>query len=163
MSANTSRTRLLLRAIVFGGLAGAIIEMVFVLPIQAMLGTSPVAVFQFIAMGVLGKAAFAGGAATVALGIFLHGLISLIAAGVFLFAALRWRIARSHPAISGMLFGIAAYVVMTYMVLPLTPIGFMPPNSILLVALSIGVHIFAFGLPIALVVASRRYGIGALP
>jgi hypothetical protein len=133
------------------GLAAAVIEMVFVLPIQGKLGASPVVVFQSIASGALGKAAFAGGLSTAALGVGVHVLISLVAAAVFVFAAGRWDILLRRPFASGVCYGVAVYLVMNFVVIPLSTIGFSLPKSLGLFALSFGVHLFAFGLPIALV------------
>jgi len=56
--------------------------MVFVLPIQEFLGASPVVVFQSIASGALGEAAFHEGLAAAGLGLGVHLFISLVAAGV---------------------------------------------------------------------------------
>lgn len=139
----------LLRIGLIAGLFGAAVEMVPVLPIQMALGNSPMVMFQGIAAGALGKAAFAGGAGTALLGVFFHILISVVAAIGFVFFAQqrRWLIAR--PFWGGMALGLAAYLVMTFIVLPLSHIGFrLPPNpAIWLVSFSI--HLFAFGWPIA--------------
>ena len=72
------------------GIAAAVIEMVVVLPIQEFLGASPVVVFQSIASGALGKAAFHEGLAAAGLGVGVHLFISLVAAGVYVLGALRW-------------------------------------------------------------------------
>ncbi len=133
------------------GLVAAVTEMVFVLPIQHLLGNSPVVVFQGIAFGWLGKAAFKGGLSAALLGVGIHVFVSVVAAGLFAFAAQHLAFLRERPAASGMLYGIACYVVMTFIVIPLSAIGFHPPRSLFLAGLSLAIHIFAFGLPIALV------------
>lgn len=125
--------------------------MIFVLPIQAALGASPVVEFQSIAMGALGRAAFQQGLGSAALGLFVHLLISVAAAGIFLMAAM-WRpVLIRRPVTSGIVFGLLAYLVMNFVVIPLSAIGFHLPKSAFLGALSLAVHLFAFGLPIALV------------
>ncbi|HEX4742137.1 MAG TPA: hypothetical protein VH353_12460, partial [Caulobacteraceae bacterium] len=64
-------------ALVAGGV-GAVVEMIFVLPIQQFgLHHSPAVVLQSIAMGAQGQAAFRGGAASVALGVGIHILVSV--------------------------------------------------------------------------------------
>lgn len=135
------------------GLAGAAIEMVPVLPIQAALGNSPEIVFQSIAAGALGEAAYAGGIDTILLGLFFHVLISVVAAAIYVLAARQrtWLIAR--PFLGGMLLGAAAYVVMNFIVVPLSPIGFRLPKSFGLWLLSFSIHLVAFGLPIAWIVS----------
>jgi len=87
-STSTSHIRRhsLLRSIVLGGLiigiADAIIYHWFV---SSVLGGYPlISVFQFIASGVLGESAFAGGIATALLGVLFHYTISIVIAGVFI-------------------------------------------------------------------------------
>ena len=75
---------------VLAGLCAAIVEMVFVLPIQAMLGASPIVVFQSIAAGFLGRAAFHDGLYAAIIGVAVHVLVSLVAATGFVLAATRW-------------------------------------------------------------------------
>ena len=56
----------------------------------AVRGISPDRVFQYIASGILGRAAFEGGAATIAFGLLLHFIVALGAASVFVLAR-AWR------------------------------------------------------------------------
>jgi uncharacterized membrane protein YagU involved in acid resistance len=133
--------------------------MLLVLPIQYKLGATPDVVFQSIASGALGKRAFHDGLYAVVLGIGFHVFISLCAAAAFLFIAMRWSVVRRHWALSGMLYGVFVYVVMTFVVIPLSAIGFAMPRSLGRFLMSFSIHIFAFGLPIALVCRFfvRRY------
>lgn len=131
------------------GIGAAVVEMIFVLPIQQYLGASPLVVFQSIASGALGRAAFEQGLPAAALGVGIHLLISVLAAGVFVFAAQRWPPLLRKALISGMLYGVLVYLFMSFAVVPLSQIGFRPPKSVLLMLTSLAVHIFAFGLPIA--------------
>ncbi len=140
-----------LRVAILAGLAAAIVEMAFVLPIQQYLGASPLVVFQSIAAGALGKSAFSEGLPAAALGVAVHLLISLVSAGAFVGAALRWPLLLRRPWLSGMLYGVAVYLVMTFVVLPLSAIGFRLPKSLPLWTLSFSIHLFAFAVPIALV------------
>jgi len=140
-----------LRVALAAGLAAAVIEMAFVLPIQQYLGNSPVVVFQSIAAGALGAAAFSGGLGTAALGVAVHLLISLVAALLFVFAALRFPVLRQRAWLSAMLYGVLVYLVMTFVVVPLSAIGFRLPKSLPLWSLSFSIHLFAFALPITLV------------
>jgi hypothetical protein len=140
------------------GLAAALIEMLFVLPIQAYLGASPLVVFQSIASGALGAAAFRGGLAAAALGGAVHVLISVVAALVFVLAALRWRRLQRRPAVSAVVYGGLLYLFMTLIVIPLSAIGFRPPRSLFLMLVSIAIHMFAFALPITLLVGARLRG-----
>lgn len=150
--------------ILAAGLLAAVTEMLFVLPIQYQLGTDPSLVFQSIASGALGKQAFHAGLCAIALGISFHVFISICAAAAFLVIAVRWPVVRRHWAMSGMLYGILVYVVMTFVVIPLSAIGFSMPRSFGRFLMSFTIHIFAFGLPIAWVcqLFFRRYQNGQL-
>ena len=136
------------------GLSAAVIEMIFVLPFRYWLvGATPATVFQFIASGALGRRAFEGGSYSVLLGIGAHTLISIVSAAVFAIAALRWNWLRRHVVLSGSACGIVAFLVMSFIVLPLSAIGLSLPRSPALFALSLSIHMFAFGVPIAVVCA----------
>jgi len=50
-----------------------------------------------------------------------------------------------------MVYGVVDYAVMSFVVVPLSAIGFSPPKSLELVWLSLAAHVFTFGLPISLV------------
>ena len=142
-----------LRVAIAAGIAAAAIEMVFVLPIQDFLGASPLVVFQSIASGALGKAAFQQGLAAAALGLGIHLLISIVAAGLYVLGAQRWPALLRRAAVCGMAYGVLVYLIMTFVVVPLSAIGFRPPKSLILMLTSLAVHVFAFGLPIALIVS----------
>jgi uncharacterized membrane protein YagU involved in acid resistance len=142
---------------VFAGGVAAAVEMMIVLPVQGALGANPEQVFQGIAAGALGvRAAFRGGAPAAALGVAVHLVVSIVAAGLYAWAAVRWPTLARRPLIWGPLYGVACYVVMNLIVIPLSRIGFAPPPSFALWCASFGVHLFFFGLPIALVVAIWR-------
>ncbi len=139
-----------IRTSLLAGLAAATSEMIFVLPIQAALGTSKILIFQSIARGVLGRAAFSDGFASAALGLFVHVLVSVVTAAIYLYAAVRRPALIRRPFLSGMAVGIVAYLVMNFVVIPLSAIGFHLPKSVFLGLVSFAIHLFAFGLPIAL-------------
>jgi uncharacterized membrane protein YagU involved in acid resistance len=140
-----------LRIILLAGSGAAVVEMIPVLTIQNALGVPPQRVFQAIASGLLGRGAFAGGAGTVWLGVFLHVVISWLAAAVFVAAALRWPQAARKTLLSGTVFGVGCYVTMSYVVLPLSAVAFPPTRELKMMAMSLAVHVLAFGLPIAAV------------
>jgi hypothetical protein len=142
-------------AITAAGLGAALIEMVFVLPIQTKLGNSPQVVFQSIAAGLLGRGAFQGGIPAAALGAVIHLVVSLVAAKVYILAAWRWDdVLLRRPVVCGLVFGVVVYVVMTFVVIPLSALGFTPPRSLPLLWASLATHILAFGLPIGLVASA---------
>ena len=115
---------------------------------------TPVRVLQFIASGVLGADSFSGGAKTAILGLALHFLIATVAAAVFYFASRKWLFLVEQPILAGLLYGIPVYLVMNFLVLPLSQVAQRAqPMSARIVNLVI--LMFCIGLPIALIV--RRF------
>jgi hypothetical protein len=74
----------LLRSTLIGGLIiGTADLIIYHWFVSSVLGGFPLSsVFQYIASGVLGVSAFAGGIATALLGVLFHYLISIVIAGV---------------------------------------------------------------------------------
>jgi hypothetical protein len=108
-------------AILAGGLGAGTIDLLFACTFNAVHGgIAPLRVVQFIASGVLGRAAFAGGLATGVLGIVLHYTILLVAAALFVAVARRQRWLAAHPLAAGVGCGLAIYTVMHLVVLPLS-------------------------------------------
>lgn len=141
----------IVRTALIAGACAAVIEMIPILTIQSALGVSPLRVFQSIASGLLGRDAYAGGAATAWLGAALHLFISLVAAAVYVMVAVRWSSFARRPLLAGSAFGVACYAVMSYLVLPLSAVAFPRASDLRMIAMSLGIHVAAFGWPIALV------------
>jgi hypothetical protein len=139
------------RTALIAGLTGALVELIPILFIQNLLGVSVTQVFQSIASGIEGASAYHRGLASAMLGLGLHLFISTIAAGLFAATSVKLPILRARPVAAGLLFGIGAYVLMSYIVLPLSAVAFPPATDLRLIATSLAVHMLAFGLPIALV------------
>jgi len=143
------------RAIVAGGLAAGLLDLVDALVAYKLaFGMSPVVIYQFVASGLLGKAAYAGGPAMALLGLAIHFLIAFTAAAVFVLASERLPQLRRDAVGWGLAFGLAVFAVMTFVVIPLSRIGASTPPLPLLVNGVLG-HAFLVGLPIAL--AARRF------
>jgi hypothetical protein len=117
-------------------------------------GVSPAAVLRFVASGLLGPAAFTGGAKTAAIGLALHFLIATGATIVFYLASRKFLFLIDKPVHFGLLYGVAVYLFMNFVVLPLSlvPRGPMTVSGFIIGLLTI---MFCVGLPIALIV--RRY------
>jgi hypothetical protein len=146
------------RAGLIAGIAAAVVEMIPVLLIQGlMLHVSPVRIFQSIASGLMGKAAYAGGIGSALLGGLVHTAISLVAGLIFAFAANLWRMLLARPVLAGLGYGIIVYIVMSYLVLPLSAVAFKPATNPALIAMSVTIHMVAFALPISLI-CWRRLG-----
>jgi hypothetical protein len=117
-------------------------------------GVGPVRVMQSVASGVLGAASFTGGAKTAVLGVALHFLIATVATAVFYFTSRKLRLLVERPILFGLLYGVAVYVFMNFVVVPLSAV---PPRPATLSGRIIGLLIimFCIGLPIAVIV--RRF------
>jgi hypothetical protein len=139
------------RAVAWGALVVGSLDALDAIVFFGLRGVQPLRIFQSIASGLLGRAAFQGGAATAALGIALHFFIAAGIVVTFYLASRRLRWLLRHPVIIGLLYGIVVYGVMNYVVLPLSAAGrgsFSMPvfvNGLL-------IHAFGVGVPTALFV-----------
>ena len=111
---------------------------------------------QFVASGLLGQAAFQGGAAAAALGLALHFLIAFTLVTVFYVASQRLLFLRRYAVASGILYGLVVYAVMNLVVLPLSAAR--PRHSLTGDLIQVGIHMFIIGLPTALLL--RRFSGG---
>lgn len=117
-------------------------------------GVAPTRILQGIASGVLGRRAFDMGNQSALLGLFFHFFIAFSATTVFLFASRKLPLA-SRPFLYGSLFGIALYIVMNYVVLPLSKIGLRPTPPLIPLINGVAALIVCIGIPLALI--ARRY------
>jgi hypothetical protein len=87
---------------------------------------SPVRILEFIAGGVLGKTALAGGAEVTLLGLLLQWLMAISIAAIYVTAG-RWLpYLRSRWAFFGLCYGVGIFIVMNYIVVPLSAWHRMP-------------------------------------
>ncbi len=137
--------------ILYGGLVAGVLDITYALTFSALRGVTTTQVLQFVASGLIGRAAFGGGRATAALGLLLHFLIALLIAAIYYGASLRLPTLLRRPLLWGPLFGVAAYFVMNYVVVPLSATP-KPSSPFSLASFVSGllVHAFFIGLPIAL-------------
>ena len=137
--------------IVSAGLIAGTLDMVYACAFWALKAGIPSRrIFQSVAAGVLGPASFEGGFATAALGLSLHYFIATMMALVYYLAAGRSAMLVRRPVLMGASYGLFLYVVMNYLVVPLSAAGSSSKDP-LWVTLSILVHMFLIGVPIALV------------
>jgi hypothetical protein len=119
-------------------------------------GVAPIRILQSIASGLLGRASFSGGWRTGALGLALHFFIAFVVVLVFLLASRQLPVLRRHAVAAGLLYGIAVYLTMQFVVVPAsaaaggTPAWPVALNGVL-------IHMFGVGLPAAL--AARAAGV----
>lgn len=143
-----------IQTILLGGLAAGVLDIADAIIFTLIRGGSPARMLQGIASGLLGQGAFQGGSATAALGLFLHFVIATGATAVFVAVSLRVPALLKRPFVWGPLYGLVVYVVMRFVVLPLSLIRMQPFAVNIGFANQIFAHVFLVGIPIV-VVASR--------
>jgi uncharacterized membrane protein YagU involved in acid resistance len=141
-----------LRAILAGGLIGGAFDITYACGVWAFRGISPIRVGQSVAAGLLGRdAAVAGGVPTGLLGFALHFGMALVMAAVYYAAATQIPLLVRRAVICGAAYGLGLYLVMNYVVLPLSAIGkHGGTGPLYLVVPEILVHMFLVGLTMAL-------------
>jgi hypothetical protein len=140
-------------AIATAGLIAGILDIASAFVIAELKGTGSIRMLQGIASGLLGPQSFEGGMATAGLGLAIHFLIAFTAASVFYVGTRQFSFLTRHVVASGLLYGIAVYVFMYWLVVPLVFVG--ARHSISRDVTAVIVHMVLIGLPIALVV--RRF------
>jgi hypothetical protein len=146
-----------LPAIVWGGFAAGVLD----LSAAFLRWGKPIRITQGIASGLIGPRAFQGGWATVALGTALHFGIAISAAAVYYAASRKLTFLTQRTILWGFLYGIAVYMFMSWIVLPLSAFPKSnAPFSMSSLAISLLTHMFCVGLPIALAVRRADLALG---
>jgi hypothetical protein len=138
--------------ILYGGLVVGILDMLFAFTFYGLiLGVKPLRIFQSVASGLLGRAAFEGGVKTFLLGLLLHFVVATCIATVYYVASLKLPFLIHQAVVSGLIYGMFAYLVMNYVVIPLSAIGpRSTPKRLSIFLTEIIGHAFLVGLPLAL-------------
>jgi len=137
-----------LAAVLFGGLVAGVLDALDAQIAFGLLGSTPLQIYQFVASGALGPGAFQGGLGTALLGLGFHFFIAFaLAAFFYLVTRLVPRVTQ-HWVAAGLLYGVGAYFVMSYIVLPHSAAPKSPFSWPLFFNGVIGHAIFV-GLPIA--------------
>lgn len=142
------------KAIVVGGLLGGAGDLLFAIAWAGINGMAPQKLLQVIASGWSGNAAFDGGWNTAAIGFASHFGIALVVAALFSMLATRMPALLERPLVAGIVLGIATFLVMRLIVLPLSAFPFPVKMFTLGAGLDLLSHMFLFGTPIAF---ARRY------
>ncbi|HYP07367.1 MAG TPA: hypothetical protein VER03_14135 [Bryobacteraceae bacterium] len=145
------------RAIAIGGLVSGVLDISAAITQYGLRGVPAARILQSVAAGLLGRAAYAGGAATAMLGLALHFVIAFGATAVYYSASRRMPLLTRHAVPAGMLYGMVVFFFMNRIVVPLSNFPGGGGAFNLQAALpQIAIHMLCVGLPIALAV--RRYG-----
>jgi hypothetical protein len=140
--------------ILAGGAIAGTLDIAFAFTFAGVHGASPLRVLQFIASGLLGRDSFAYGWWSGALGAVCHYTILTVAASLYLLASRRLTTLARHPFICGPLFGVAIYLVMNFIIVPLSAVQ-SRSHTLEGVVGDLASHLFFVGLPIALL--TRRH------
>jgi hypothetical protein len=137
------------RALLYGTLVVGILDLADAFVFFGLRGARPIRILQSIASGLLGRDAFSGGLGTAVLGAALHFFIAFMVVATFFLASRRIPILRRSPVWSGVIYGIAVYLVMNLVVLPLSAAG-RGSFSWPVVANGLIIHMLGVGLPTSL-------------
>ena len=140
-----------LRTIVAAWLTAGILDITSAFVIAEIKGTGSIRMLQGIASGLLGKRSFEGGLLTAGLGLSIHFFIALTAVMLFYLISRRFKFLIEHAIVVGLLYGIAVYLFMYWVVIPLVFPNAHPSLSRDVTAVL--VHMFLIGLPISLIVS----------
>jgi hypothetical protein len=141
------------RAIILAWLVVGVLDITSAFVIAAIRGTGSMRMLQGITSGLIGARSFQGGLATAACGLAIHFLIAFTVVTIFYLASRRITFLTQHAIISGILYGVAVYLFMYWIVIRLVFPNAHPSLSRDVTAVL--VHISLIGLPTALIV--RRY------
>jgi hypothetical protein len=144
-----------LRAIAWGGTACGILDAAATSLQLGLKGVKPLRVWQGVASGALGVAAFRQGWRSGGFGLILHFIIAFAAAAIFVAASYQVPFLVRAYLVSGPVYGIVVYLVMNAIVVPLSSKP-KRPNSTADVLIQLTIHILFVGLPISL--AASRFG-----
>lgn len=148
-------SRLLLPILAGGAVAGT-------LDITSAFLTWGWGVCRGIAAGLLGPGARQGGIGTWLLGLLLHFFIATTIAAVYCVSSRRLTFLREHFLVCAFFYGMAVWVVMNLVVLPLSAVHARGPYQLHNLIQGILSHIFLIALPIAFINAKLSHSSGPI-
>ena len=102
-----------------------------------------------VAGGLLGRQAVQEGIVPWILGVVLHYFIAISAAAIYCIASRKLEFLKDHWLVCGIFYGIAIFLVMNLVVLPLCAYHFTGPYQFRSLLQGLLVHMFIIGLPIS--------------
>jgi len=149
----TTRNSLLRSSVIAGLIIGTADVIIYHWFVTSVLGGIPlITLYQYIASGVLGESAFAGGIATALLGALFHFLFSIVIAGVFILSADRIPLLRRYVIPGSLLYGFGVFIVMNMIVTPLSATPPLPAPTTSQLIVDILNHLLVFGLLLGILV-----------
>jgi uncharacterized membrane protein YagU involved in acid resistance len=152
----TIANRSAIRGILTGAVIAGVLDATFAVIVDVVIlrAFSLLGVLQWIASGLLGKAAFEGGLATAALGVAIHFALAAVFAAFYYAVSTRIGALRTQAVTFGVTYGAAIWLLMDLVILPRSGAPLAPFDPVVFGAFLID-HMAFVGLPIALAV--KRY------
>jgi uncharacterized protein YacL len=127
--------------VLLGGLILGTTDLLFAISFWRIgYGVPATRVMQSVARGVLGTASFEGGVPTALLGAVLHYTIAIGMAATYYLVSRKFRMLTRWPIACGVAYGALLFLIMNFVVLPLSRVGMPRFDNVLWVALSIVMH-----------------------
>lgn len=145
--------RSLVRPIVIGTLIAGTLDILAAVGLTLIYGRDPMAMLRYVGSGPFPGAPDMGTAGSL-LGLAVHFTLMAIMVTIFVLAAARLRRLWQQPVLWGALYGLATYVVMNWIVVPLRFQTPLPPSTRAIIT-QLFCHIVLVGIPIALVAAKH--------
>ena len=106
--------------VISAGLLAGVLDIIDAFVFFGARGVKLIRIPQSIASGIMGDAAYSGGWTTFAVGLGLHFAIAVVMAFVFYLIASAVPLVRKALTVSGLVYGLGCWGVMTYLVLPVS-------------------------------------------
>jgi hypothetical protein len=145
--------RSLVRPILIGTLIAGTLDILAAITLTLIYGRDPMTMLRYVGSGPFPGATDMGTAGSF-LGLAVHFALMAIMVTIFVLAATRIRALWQKPVLWGFLYGLATYVVMNWLVVPLRFRTPLPPSTRAIVT-QLFCHIVLVGIPIALVTAKH--------
>lgn len=145
--------RSLARPILIGTLLAGTLDILAAIGLTLIYGRDPMGMLRYVASGPVPGAMDMGTAGSI-LGLIVHFALMTIMVTIFVLAAARLRQLWQKPVLWGFLYGLATYVVMNLVVVPLRWPERWPPSTTSILT-QLFCHIVLVGIPVALVAAKH--------
>ncbi|MEO8669749.1 MAG: hypothetical protein ABI411_00465 [Tahibacter sp.] len=145
-----------LRSAVWAGLLSGSLDLIYNFVFWGLsAGVVPTRILQAIGTGLFGRESYALGGTSALAGGLAHYFILTVASFLYIAASARSERLARHWIAGGMLFGVAIFFSMKYVIVPLSAATPFQPMSTVMLFVNITVHLLLVGLPIAWVTHYR--------
>lgn len=146
-----------IKTIALSGFVAGVLDLTTVVTVYAVVQhkTTAIKILQFIASGILGPKAYTLGTGSAIAGLALHFFIAFSFAAFYFFIFPLIPFLRKQPIISGLLYGLFAWIVMNLIVVPASYVH-RGPLTVQGVAIGVVILMLMIGLPVSLI-TKRNY------